>query len=357
MNPKHLNDDALIESLKNLVQTEREVTANILLHLLEVECRRLFSKYGCECILQYATKELRYTANEAGLRISAMRLLKELPAKELPKLEEKIESGALTVTHLAKARTVFRKETKANKARSADEKLKLLAKIENTSKLEAEKTLVREALVPVSFTKKVEVTLEQFPEALQAKLKRLMDLGAHVRPDMTVIQLIDLLADEALERKDPIKKAERAEQKMYAKNNLGTLKLSMTSQSLESSSSKPLAAASSPKADVQTVPVKTNNAAQHFPDRMNPRENAKTSRYIPSAVRHAVYMRDRGICQNCGSTRAMEVDHIKPHALGGEHKLENLRLLCRSCNQRKAIETYGRAQMGRFLKSPTALYA
>ena len=315
MSPKHLSDNALIESLKNLVKTEREVTANILLHLLEVELRRLFSNYGCECILQYATKELRYTANEAGLRISAMRLLKELPAKELPKLEEKIETGALTVTHLAKARTVFRKEVKANKARSIDEKLELLAKIENTSKLEAEKTLVREAFVPVSFTKKVEVTLEQFPEALQAKLKRLMDLNVHVNPDMTVVELIELLADKALERKDPLKKAERAQLKVAAK-----------------------------------ATAEINNAVQHFPDRM------KTSRYIPSAVRHAVYIRDKGICQNCGSSRAMEVDHIKPYALGGEHKLENLRLLCRACNQRKAIEAYGLKRMTKFLKAPAVMY-
>ena len=327
MNPKHLNDNALIESLKHLVQTEREVTANILLHLLEVECRRLFSKYGCECILQYATKELRYTANEAGLRISAMRLLKELPTKELPKLEEKIETGALTVTHLAKARTVFRKEVKANKARSVDEKLDLLAKIENTSKLEAEKTLVREAFVPVSFTKKVEVTLEQFPESLQAKLKRLMDLNVHKHPDMTVVQLIDLLADEALERKDPLRKAERAQMKVVAK-----------------------------------ATDEINNAAQHFPDRVTPHERVaspektKPSRYIPSAVRHAVYIRDKGICQNCGSTRAMEVDHIKPYALGGEHKLENLRLLCRSCNQRKAIDVYGRKKMQHFLRAPHFVY-
>ena len=80
------------------------------------------------------------------------------------------------------------------------------------------------------------------------------------------------------------------------------------------------------------------------------------SRYIPSTVRHAVYMRDKGICQNCGSTRAMQVEHIKPYAVGGEHSLENLRLLCRSCNQRTAIEAYGLRQMTKFLKSPAVMY-
>jgi hypothetical protein len=34
-------------------------------------------------------------------------------------------------------------------------------------------------------------------------------------------------------------------------------------------------------------------------------------------------------------------DHLWPKAKGGQYSLENLRLLCRSCNQRAAIKHYG----------------
>ena len=45
-------------------------------------------------------------------------------------------------------------------------------------------------------------------------------------------------------------------------------------------------------------------------------------------------------------------DHIKPWALGGETSEENLRLLCRNCNQRESIERFGS-----YLREPTVVYS
>ncbi|MEK7355492.1 MAG: HNH endonuclease signature motif containing protein [Bdellovibrionota bacterium] len=80
------------------------------------------------------------------------------------------------------------------------------------------------------------------------------------------------------------------------------------------------------------------------------------SRYIEASVRHALYVRDRGRCCNCGSTRNIEIDHLMPFALGGSSDLENLRLVCRSCNQRSAIEVYGVRKMESYLKEPLTPY-
>lgn len=46
------------------------------------------------------------------------------------------------------------------------------------------------------------------------------------------------------------------------------------------------------------------------------------------------------MCVQCGSGEDLTVDHIIPRALGGEDKLDNLRVLCRSCNSRKG-SNYG----------------
>lgn len=49
----------------------------------------------------------------------------------------------------------------------------------------------------------------------------------------------------------------------------------------------------------------------------------------------------RGECSNCGSTYALQIDHIWPRAKGGTDHPSNLRVLCRACNQRSAIKHFG----------------
>ena len=52
-------------------------------------------------------------------------------------------------------------------------------------------------------------------------------------------------------------------------------------------------------------------------------------------IRERVIARDQ-CCQACGQSEgAMHVDHILPKRLGGSDMMENLQLLCQSCNLRK----------------------
>ena len=73
-------------------------------------------------------------------------------------------------------------------------------------------------------------------------------------------------------------------------------------------------------------------------------------------VHRQVWRRDGGKCTNCGSTHALQIEHKIPKATGGPSTLENLCLLCRSCNQRRAIEFYGLPKMEEYLRSPVAAY-
>ena len=68
-------------------------------------------------------------------------------------------------------------------------------------------------------------------------------------------------------------------------------------------------------------------------------------------VRRDVWIRDNGKCQICGSQYAIELDHRIPKSLGGGNTADNLRLLCRSCNQREAIEALGMNQMDKFINA------
>ena len=58
----------------------------------------------------------------------------------------------------------------------------------------------------------------------------------------------------------------------------------------------------------------------------------------PARSKDYLYGRQRGYCKGCGEhfiDKVMEVDHIIPRSRGGGDYLENLQLLCCSCNRIK----------------------
>lgn len=64
---------------------------------------------------------------------------------------------------------------------------------------------------------------------------------------------------------------------------------------------------------------------------------------LPILIRSSVLRRDQYACGNCGldmggkgDRENIEVDHCVPWSAGGPHDSDNLRVLCRSCNQRRS---------------------
>jgi 5-methylcytosine-specific restriction endonuclease McrA len=63
-------------------------------------------------------------------------------------------------------------------------------------------------------------------------------------------------------------------------------------------------------------------------------DKLNTRRY--RGQRERVFSRDGRMCQICGTDEGeMHIDHIIPRKSGGTHDLDNLRVLCKSCNLRK----------------------
>ncbi len=71
-------------------------------------------------------------------------------------------------------------------------------------------------------------------------------------------------------------------------------------------------------------------AAVATPEAQAPREPSDESKA-------AVKRRDGGRCLCCGATRGLQVDHVAPSYLGGNHEMENLQTLCGRCNRDKRI--------------------
>lgn len=75
---------------------------------------------------------------------------------------------------------------------------------------------------------------------------------------------------------------------------------------------------------------------KRFKTKTKATQQSSNTRYIPAGVKKTIYERDR-VCSKCGSNYLLQIDHIKPYSLGGKTELNNLRLLCHSCNQRARI--------------------
>ncbi len=84
-----------------------------------------------------------------------------------------------------------------------------------------------------------------------------------------------------------------------------------------------------------------------YANRIRPGADA-SSRYIPRAVKRAVWYRDRGQCAfvsgsgvRCGEQEYLELHHIQPHALKGPATVANMALRCRRHNVYEAEVVFG----------------
>ena len=323
---KHLNDQDLLLAMDNLVQQERELLTAVLAHLREIERRRLFCDLGFPSLFAYAVEKLGYSHDQAFRRITAMRLL-----KELPELREKLESGILTLTNLSMAATLFRRE----KQMTVEQKREFLKKLENRSSRETEQIIAAASPRPHT-PDRVKPTSENSveirftaPAELLEKIDRLKGLLAHAHPGISLAELFEKLADLGLKEWDPGKPPKRERKTRET----------------------------SPEASKDKPPHMANNTNQPNQPERGPLGSTKTKQWSPIrnertisiTMKRGVWKRDQGKCQNCDSKYALEVDHIRPIALGGDSSPENLRLLCKSCNQRAAIQKLGMKPMEKYL--------
>lgn len=197
--------------------------------------------------------------------------------KNLPELEKKIEDGDLTLSNLSKAADKFRQEQITDKEFQKE----VLTTIENTSTKECEKVL-SEIITPT--------TLPTEP----VKLFHPIHINMSEETYQKFEQVRGLLAHRRLNRDEMFFKIFEITSEQLTKEKF--------------------------KTHSKLTPASSD------------------TRYIPAGLKKAVYERDKR-CQKCGSTYALEVNHIKPYALGGKTELSNLNILCFNCNQRARISS------------------
>ena len=128
----NLTDEELKKSFGRSIDNERKATNIVLLHLREIEKRKLFSREGDSSLVAFCVREFGYSESAAWRRIRAMRLL-----RDVPQAHEQIVTGKISLSNLAKAESIFRLEKKKSQALSTEQKAEILQSIENKSQAEA----------------------------------------------------------------------------------------------------------------------------------------------------------------------------------------------------------------------------
>ena len=263
-------------------------------------------------------KALRYSEPTAAQRVAAMRL-----ARDVPEARVAMKQGGLALTSAAAVqRFIQREERETGKPRSSAEKSALVAACAGKPTREVERVLAEKASTPVAAkperARPIARGYTELGLTADDELMGLIERAREIRGG-GVADVMKWALSVALERHDPLKKAERAQA----------------------------------RAAVQSPPAASSTPA---PKGTDPVRKPRT-RHVPALVRDSVVLRAAGRCEwidpktgrRCESRYRLQLDHLKPFALGGEHSVENVRVACVQHNQLAAVEVFGVGVMGRYL--------
>lgn len=374
---KKLSNDNLVSQLKDLVRRERELLTQLLHYLKEIEHRKIYAQRGYDSLFSFMREELGYSEGSADRRIKAMRLI-----KDLPEVEERIATGTLSLSVAASTQRFIQKENRRRRESkiptiSKTEKLQVVNGLEGKSIRDCEKRLAKlspQSALPRDKTRiitqdKVHIAFTA-SQALLKKIERLKALTAHQNPEGQYEKLFEKAVDLALAKLDPLNPAKRGSKStsakkvkvtqiakgtsMVTKNIMDKKKRPHTSGSEKRPMPKLLSLKNSPSGNRSNKLGKNNQVANTklASNPPTPAPEWRMSRHIPAQIKRQVWERDQGRCQFrdrrsgklCGAQSRLEIDHTFPYALGGEHSLANLRLMCRSHNQYRAQLLFGQVK-------------
>ena len=296
-NVKKLNNQQLIYKVKFLVNEEKKNIAAQITLLKEIRTRKLAVSLGYSNLISFCQQELGLTRDQAWKRSQAAGA-----AQKEPELLGMLKKGETSTSALALL---------APKLTSSTAK-EIKEFVPGKSKREVEafvSTLNRDgSRQPAKQTIKLhlEVTRET-AEVLHRARKILKQNKAEVSDDDLIRSAFELLLD----KKDPQRKAQRAQKKQANKRQ----------KQLASKTQRKDAPAPGRK---KISKKQTSNVR---------------SRYVPAKTRHQVHATSNYRCEyrnstgkQCLETTALQMDHIKMFCQNGSHEINNLRLLCRTHN-------------------------
>ncbi|HXV14196.1 MAG TPA: HNH endonuclease signature motif containing protein [Candidatus Krumholzibacteria bacterium] len=384
---RSLSDSDLLFRVRDLTVRERTLTLLLLLHLNEVERRKLHLKQGYSSMFDYCTSGLGYSEPAAVRRIRTARCIARIP--EVYGLLESNQVNLSTIARVSRVLTAGNKDALLERIRERTQR--------EVDAIVAEyqpRAAIRDVIKPVV----VRVPAATVSGALGASASvavpgapgLAIESGALGRDASTdsktsVNATVEAPADDceknayrrcdgASHPPDCVRSAEtfvteKRIQFQFAASETFQVKLEKVKSlawhrlppnpSLEHLFELALDALierHDPGARQERRQRHQEAAGATLPQRVK-REAARAgrvghrgsgTRYVATAMRDTVFARDGSRCpfvgpngKRCGSRSALQIDHIKPVARGGASTLDNLRLLCAYHNRLEAERLMG----------------
>jgi hypothetical protein len=196
MDLTHVADFEILSRAEKLAADERTLTIELLFHLREIDNRRLFCDLKCGSLLEYVMKYLKFSEDQACRRITAMRLLRDLPKNESAEIAAKIAEGGLNLSNIGLAQSLFNHERIMGRPPTSEQKMEVLNRIAGKSAREAQK-IARE--ISPGFKPARSITYDDIQDhELRQKLLQVQGKFAHTHPALSLPNLLHLLCDREL---------------------------------------------------------------------------------------------------------------------------------------------------------------
>jgi 5-methylcytosine-specific restriction endonuclease McrA len=359
---EELNNADLIAGTRDLVRRSREVEADLLVYLGEIDERKLYAERAHSSMHEFCVRELGFSDDVAYSRITVARA-----ARQLPGIVEVIRAGQV---HLTGVRLLIPHLTLENHRA-------LLARAAAKSKGEIEELIVTFAPRPPAPDMIRKLPVQGGPGEVGAT--KSTPEGARELPMDAAHPTLPADAGDndghtsgqpepPARGAAPSQRATRAtiaplEQDAYKFQFTGSRAL--RNKVLEAQAllrhrvpNGDLASVMEMALDALIAQVKKERFAVGRKARRRPPRDpldiaVAGSRHVPDDFKRAVYERDGGRCtyvdetgRRCNSID-VEYDHIDGWALVPVHSIDRIRLLCRAHNQHAADKLYGREFMDR----------
>ncbi len=359
-----LSDQALLAQVQDLAQREREATVALIVHLAELDGRRLYLAEGYPSLFKYCTDVLHLAEHATYNRIEAARAVRRFPV-----LLEHLAAGWVT---LFAVRLLAPHLTPENHR-------EVLAQTRHKSKREIEELVARlRPQPPVPDVVRKLPVRKQAASAVSLASKAENARGGTMGDDTHEIMLAVATPAMPAPAIPPAPPARRAVVSPLAHERYKVQFTASGEFCAKLREAQALLRHQIPDGDLGQVfdraldGLLANLRRQKLAATQQPREDRQqtsraepksipTSRHIPAAVRRAVWARDGGRCafvssggRRCGAEAFLEFHHIVPYASGGPASVDNIQLRCRAHNGYEAECHFGRWDT---VREGTAVYA
>lgn len=331
----HLSDQELLEQVKSLAEREREATASLIVHLAELDRRRLYLEQGYSSMFTYCTGVLHLSEYAAYARIEAARL-----AKRFPVILEMLEDGSVNLTtvgllapHLTEEnhKEVLEDARHKSKRQVEEIRARLNPQPPVPSSIRRLPTATNSAAQPAQHEGEARLQPSNDGQGMESPAIPFLAFAPHQPRSAIVVPL-------APER---YKVQFTANAETYEK-----LRLAQNLLRHEIPNGDPAAIFDRALSALLQDLAKRKLAATDRP--RGSRGLVSNSRQVPAEVKRAVWLRDSGRCafvahngRRCTEEGFLEFHHVTPHAAGGQPTADNIELRCRAHNGYEAELDFG----------------